>query len=329
MTYSDRFKKAWLGGKANAVIPIKLGLAGRYTLIKGSDRGEEVVAEFDNLITNGGLDRLGMSSDSGILNFCQVGTGSTTPAFTDTSLASRFASHSSIESTTSTGPDITNLYRTTTRRYRFNAGVFDSTVIAEVGVGWATTGGLFSRALILDSEGDPITITLLNDEYLDVVYSLRLNYPTIDVTGTTAISGESYDYILRSYQRTNATELTNLHFNGLDLLAGYTGELGNVITAPSGTSETIDVSVTTGVYTAGNYYVDITSGQVGLNDCNLSGGIKSITFARNQITSGQDAFRFQIQFTPAIPKTASKVMTLSFRISWGSINGLRQGNAWI
>lgn len=317
MTYSDRFKKAWLGGKANAVVPVKLGLSGRYTLIKGSERGEEVVAEFDNLITNGGLDRLGMSSNSEILNYCQVGTGSTTPAFTDTSLASRFASHSSIEDTTSTGPDITNLYRTTTRRYRFNAGVFNNTVISEVGIGWASSGSLFSRALILDSEGDPITITLLNDEYLDVVYSLRLNFPIADVTGTVSISGESYDYILRSYQRTNATHLTTLHFNGLDLLVGYTGELGGVITAPSGTLETIDVLVTTGVYTAGNYYVDITSGQVGLNDCNLPGGIKSITFARSRTSPGPDAFRFQIQFTPAIPKTASKVMTLSFRISWG------------
>jgi hypothetical protein len=317
MTYSDRFKKAWLGGKANALIPVKLGLSGRYTLIKGSERGEQVVAEFDNLITNGGLDRLGMSSGSGILNYCQVGTGSTTPAFTDTSLAGRFASHSSIDDTTSTGSDITNLYRTTTHRYRFNAGVFNNTVISEVGIGWASSGGLFSRALILDSGGSPTAITLLDDEYLDVVYSLRLNYPTIDVTGTTTISGESYDYILRSYQYTGIVSLSDLYFNGLDLLVGYTGELGTVVTAPSGTSESIDVSVTTGVYTAGNYYVDITSGQVGLNDCNLSGGIKSITFARSSGGTGLAAFRFQIQFTPAIPKTASKVMTLSFRISWG------------
>lgn len=317
MTYSDRFKKAWLGGKANAVIPIKLGLSGRYTLIKGSDRGEQVVAEFDNLITNSGLDRLGMSSNSGILNFCQVGTGSTTPAFTDTALANRHAAHSSIQATTYTVPTISVAARTTTRRYRFNAGIFNNTVISEVGIGWASIGGLFSRALILDGEGDPTTITLLNDEYLDVVYTVRLSYPSSDITGTTTISGDSYDYIIRNYLAASGESLSGCYFNSLDLMRGYTGELGDTMSAPSGTSENIETVITSGTYTSGNYYVDITSGEVGLNDCNLAGGIKSIIFVLDTSTTGLNTYRFQIQFTPAIPKTASKVMTLSFRISWG------------
>ncbi len=45
-----------------------------------------------------------------------------------------------------------------------------------MGIGWNAnpSGALFSRALIVDAEGDPTTIAKLADEQLDVEYEFRV-----------------------------------------------------------------------------------------------------------------------------------------------------------
>jgi len=298
-------------------------LAGRYTLIKGSERGEQVVAEFDNLITNGGLDRMGSTSDPLFLQYCQVGIGSTTPAFTDTALANRHASQSSIEETIHTLATIDTPYVQTVRRYRFNAGVFNNTVISEVGIGWASIGGLFSRALILDGVGLPTTITLLNDEYLDVVYTLRLYVPLSDVTGTVNISGTDYDYTLRASKAANWTsatgaDLADLDFRVIKDVAGYNGNIQASIWTnadPSGTESNFTTATTTASYSGGftNTFPAVIAG---LNSCNFAEGLVSVYF---EISAGAPDIRFQIQFSPAIPKTASQILELVFSVTWGRV----------
>lgn len=49
----------------------------------------------------------------------------------------------------------------------------------------------------------------------------------------------------------------------------------------------------------------------GLNDSNLSGGIRSIL-----ILSNSGVCRYQIQFDPAIPKDNTKVLSLTIQHSW-------------
>lgn len=327
MTYSKKFMKAWLGDKSDVMdvpLSLKVSLSGRYTLIKGSEsRGEHVIAEFDNLITNGGLNRMGSTTNPLILHFCQVGTGSTAPAFTDTSLANRFASHSSIESTTNTLATESNPYVETSRRYRFNAGVFDNTVISEVGIGWASTGSLFSRALILDGEGDPTTITLLDDEYLDVVYTLRLHIPLTDVTGTITINTIDYDYTLRASKAANwlsvgggGAGIGNLDFRVIKDVAGYNGNIRPSIwtnSDPSGTENSFTTDTATASYVGGftNTFPPVTAG---LNSCNFAEGLVSVYF---EIGNAVEDIRFQAQFDPPIPKTASQIFTLTVSVSWG------------
>ena len=325
MTYSDKFRQAMIEALApKTVIPIKMGLSGRYTLIKGSaERGEQVVAEFDNLITNGGLNRMGSTSNPLFLNFCQVGIGSTTPAFTDTVLANRHASHSSIEETVHTLATMETPYVQTVRRYRFNVGVFNNTVLSEVGIGWASVGSLFSRALILDSEGNPSTLTLLNDEYLDVVYTLRLYVPLSDVTGTVNISGTDYNYTLRASRATTwgsatGANLGNIDFRVIKDVVGYSGNIQASIWTnlnPSGTGSSFTTDTTTASYLGGftNTFPKVIAG---LNSCNFVGGLVSVKF---DIGSQATDIIFQIQFVPAIPKTSSQVLELVFAVTWGRV----------
>ena len=133
-------------------VKICVGLTGRFLLeAVNADTGEKrFLAEFDNLITNGGLNKLGNGAiGNPVISHVQVGFGSTLPAETNSSLANflvgtdRGFSHSS-----SYGPAPT--YHTEkTFSWQFDQGVAAGN-LSEIGVGWAADGSLFSRALILD-----------------------------------------------------------------------------------------------------------------------------------------------------------------------------------
>ncbi|WP_251258216.1 hypothetical protein, partial [Enterobacter hormaechei] len=142
---------------------------------------------------NAGLDLLGTTDDTYVYTFCRVGSGNTAPAVTDTVLVSQVAS-SSTQQAINNGVDRSGAFYAWVRRTtRFTTGTAAGT-LAEVGVSPTTSGPLFSRALILDSGGNPTTITVLPDETLDVTYELRL-YPTLtDATGTVDIAGVTYNW---------------------------------------------------------------------------------------------------------------------------------------
>lgn len=167
-------------------ININIGVKGRYRIYK--KRAGIVTHDtgwFDNLITNQGMDYLATSFS--YLQYCQVGSSSTAPQFTDVALGSRIAGVSLGSSDLTI--DTTNRYSVHKRTYTFPAGTATGN-ISEVGVGIDITGNvLFSRALILDSLGVPTTITVLADEDLVVIYELYVKQPTGDFTAT--VSGKS------------------------------------------------------------------------------------------------------------------------------------------
>lgn len=166
-------------------LELKLGVKGHFKLIKGNgETGEEtVVADFDNLVTNQGLDYI-MNETRWVQDgSCKVGTGSATPSVTDTQLQKGFARRAWSSYTYST--DSILLTKTITCECTFPVGTFNSTVISEIGSGTNAANYLIgSRALILDDFGMPTTIALLSTEYLRVNYSLILQAPTEDVTGS-------------------------------------------------------------------------------------------------------------------------------------------------
>ncbi|GAG45715.1 unnamed protein product, partial [marine sediment metagenome] len=103
---------------------------------------------------------------------------------------------------TSTAQGAEPYYGSQTRTWRFDEGDAAG-ILAEAGIGRGNCNidgsDLWSRALIKDGAGDPTTIEVTANEWLDVSYQLRL-YPghLIDDTGSVLISGQSHDYVMRS-----------------------------------------------------------------------------------------------------------------------------------
>lgn len=272
------------------------------------DGTRRVLADwFPNLILNGGLDRMGANAD--YLNWCQVGSGSTAPVATQTALVNRIAGTNTHQNNANGAQASAPYYGWLRRTYRFAQGVAAGN-LSEVGVGWATSGSLFSRALILDGGGSPTTITVLSDEVLDVTYELRRYPGTVDLTGTVVLDGVTHNWVSRASGVTIAAQWGGADVMALDNASAYNGDIGAVTaSAPSGTTGLL--TATPLAYSSGSY-TRATTVSAGLNDGNLSGGIRSILLQRNAGGVG----RYQIQFDPAIPKGNTKVLSLTIQHSW-------------
>lgn len=304
------------------VVEVKNRYAGFYTLRKGKVDADGVpipgtekqVAAFKNLITDNGLDKIwscpgGSFGIQYLCTACRVGTGNTAPAFTDTQLDVDIAGVSSNESQTKGfTDDLTEPFWYFIKTYRFNAGTATGN-LAEVGTGWGATN-LFSRALILDGGGSPTTITVLADEYLDVTFECRNYISVVDGTGTITVSSVSYDVTWRG---TGIASTPNPHLAISDsnsfpsMIAFESDTLGTVYTSISGTGSG-GSEAAVGSYVSGNYYMDI-KGTWGLTAGNFGTGIGGLLFTGNQ-------FKFQMNFTPKIPKTSDDILTLTLRVSW-------------
>lgn len=154
---------------------VKIGVeqAGRFKLmISGGKRGTIEYPWQKNLILDAGITRV-LSANDHPLRQISVGAGSTAPTVGQTQLESKIAStgrnHSSSYGYNSEGG-----YGWTKIQVQFDKGAAAGN-ISELGVGWDGTN-LWSRALVLDAEGNPTTITVLSDEFLTVVYELRSWY---------------------------------------------------------------------------------------------------------------------------------------------------------
>lgn len=285
---------------------------------------------FPNLITNAGLDYLGANgSYVGDFYACGVGSGSTTPAFTNTALDAQVARTSNyIGAQGGTAPSAP-YYGWRRIKWRFATGTAAGN-LSEVGVFSATTGGtMWSRALIVDGSGNPTTITVLSDETLDVTYELRLYPPTSDaawgplnftidgvataesgVIRASGVTSSSYmdTWVPGEWTATAAAGLIhNSSAGNVRCLAYETQTLGAITSSPTGTGYNA-TSVTPAAYTNGNYYRDHTvlwdlnAGNTGT----IIGSFKIPTIVGS----------FQASINPGIPKNSSKRFILNVRVSY-------------
>lgn len=284
---------------------------------------------FPNLITNIGMDHLGPGTsatynpDSFIA--CHVGSGSTPPTANDTAMKNHVATfNSSVSYNTlnkSVGVNSTSpYYRYHRGTWRFPEGAAAGN-LSEVGMGWSAThsGNLFSRALILDSYGNPTTITVLSDEFLDVTYEFRAYPNESDVTGNVTLTGNiggTYDWTIRPGHITQIPSIggvSTLFPTRFGCIYGGTAvsdaDIG-IITASMPTSSS-GASHSMSSYIAGNYYSDFTI-TVPLTGGNFATGIRRITLYIF-------GCGYQLRFDPAIPKTSSDVVTITLRVSWSRV----------
>lgn len=298
------------------IIETKGKLRGRYKLIVRRAGTLEVTKEtgwFDNLILDAGLNRIGTGF---YMSACQVGSSNVAPATTQTALSGYIAGTTNIIGDTATAQATAPYYGKRVRTFRFAAGTATGT-LAEVGVGWtSTTGNLFSRALILDTLGNPTTITILSDEVLDVVYELRLYPDLVDNVFVANISGVDYSCVMRACAVTTAnawaagigSAYATSVFTGISGGIAYNGVIGPVTGQPSGTLGGSSVAATLAAYINNSYQRDMTI-NFQLNDANLAGGITAMVHSNTVGT-------FQISFSPAIPKDNTMTLTVTFRTAW-------------
>lgn len=322
-------------------------LQGWFRIEAGKRDGRRrVLADwFPNLITNAGLDWLGdfsaaqTGSFNEIFDECRVGSGTSAPSVNDTALDTQVAVHNSFWSEKIVGvneePEGT-WYGFSRMRWRFGEGDAAGN-LAEVGIGPPDAANLFSRSRILDGEGNPTTITVLADEFLDVWYEIRVYPPPTDAEGTVELGASSdlvFDYRVMPMAINAAIDWslsddTASGINRGDSLSCARRPNDNVhtvnddplpidrLTSPPGGGSACSSSLIAD-YTNGNHYTD-NSFTWGLARGNFAGGIQMAEFMMGMTNrSGSDGKlgAWGVGFTPAIPKDETQILELQFRFSW-------------
>lgn len=283
---------------------------------------------FPNLITDAGLSTY---CGSGVIDYSPynstaticVGKGTNAPSPLDTALGAFFAIAGNNLSSNSnfnggvispTSPDWICGTRGTCR---FNAGVFNGDAITEVGVCGRGNGKLWSRALILDEQGQPSAITILDNEYLDATYTLYYHPPLTDTSFSFVMNGVTYTCTAR------AALVSNQVFSGFPLTTANVAitrlygsqTLGDVTSAPSGAegyyyySPGISAALP---YDSSNPFSSSFKSTIARNVGNFTGGIGSVLIQLHSTNVAGIDSRTQISFTPKLPKDANSEITLTF-----------------
>jgi hypothetical protein len=306
------------------------GIKGEYKIIQNRNGEITETGWFDNLVLNQGLNALGTAGSS-IFAYCKLGTGVSTPNENQTALDAQIVSSNSINSSAS---QATNLGAPTYGcQYTFAYGFAQGAVvgnISEIGVGYGSAAGnLFSRALITDSYGNPIAISVIAIDQLTIYYRVTI-YPNLTESyGSFTINGISYNYVSKLCAANSFGQSTGTFTNNWlypvamtfynesptkPTIAAITAAGPNGVAGSSWSYNTPFGSSGNYGYTNNSYYID-SVWNFGIQLANCTGGIGAIkaTWAFSGV------FNYQIVFDNPLPKTGNQTMSLTTRISWGRI----------
>lgn len=189
-------------------------MRGDYTITvkrQGKVMQEE---SFHNLFTTNFISRLIQTVN--YFNYCQLGSGSTAPSSSDTALASILwgvaYSTYAIDGTSADG-----LSRTWKYTYVFPANSSYVGTIREVGLSGASYGSINTHALVVDAEGQPISI---NKTYLDEVTITA----KITITRPSWQSGQAWSFMSGPLSRSYLHTILNKSMYSVLLSAGWCPE---------------------------------------------------------------------------------------------------------
>lgn len=217
---------------------VHYGVKGRYKFIRreampdgnGGFIPGEIIQETpwtDNTMTVYYFDNIAFAQDNHYANSCAVGTGSGPVAESNTGLTTFLAgtnqrlAQSEVRQYT-TSPR----YCRQTCTYRFNPGVAagnitEAAICTPNSVPTAATP-IISRVLVLDGVGAPTSITVLLDEYLDVIWQFTVYVPE-DQTGSVnfTIDGTviSYSYTIRACNMNAASRWGGIGWSGAPVIS--------------------------------------------------------------------------------------------------------------
>ena len=297
---------------------LQAGVRGEYRLVVNTPQGERDTGWFDNLILDQGLDFLGM--DIHPVYYASIGTGTAPPDVAQTSLSAHTAyaaaNASGISTFTNLGaPSYASQH---TFSYTFAQGAVVGNM-TEVGVGAENKAGkLFSRALIVDTNGDPVTLTLTSIDQLTLYYRITIYPPITDQTGSFDIGGITYNYTSRLLSAGNFAG-SPYTFYGVFSKVDNSQMFGpGVALAPitattlSGGTAANTVTGSSGPYVTGTRYRTWTLTHTPTQSV-IVGGISGMVVLS---TGPYDSMRFQFIFDKPIPKTNTQTLVLTLRFSW-------------
>ena len=298
---------------------VAVGVEGFYSgkAIKpgvGVTRSFGIHAPNPNLLTDLGLNAMGTSP---ALNRMHLGTGTNPPAESDTALQV-FGVNVSNAPTITQGVASESPYFGW-QRYTWTSAVGGATGNwTEIGISnQPTSGNLRSRALILDSGGNPVAFPVLADEQFQGTYEFRCYAPSADSLSTVSIGPNSYDTVTRALKVTSesnggwvpaigAASPLFVPSASASLTRAYTGDLSPVTgLAPQGVLSGNVSSASASTYSEDDYYLD-TSFRFG------SGSAGSFRTLMLFMTCGT----LQVQLDPALNKLTTEEVIHNQRISW-------------
>lgn len=316
-------------------INTKIGVSGVFNSVEVLRAGKVVrkTGEFHNLITDAGLARLAStgSTQNSCFNYVRVGVGNAPPSPSDLALQNQIASTSNPSSYDgSGGVNLEEGYVWRRVTWTFEEGAVVGNV-SELATGWAasSSGTIFSRALVKDSEGNPTTITVLADEQLRVTWEHRRYWATEDVTGVLVNEGNKggvYNYRVRAAvvgnwsigrpasAGINISSIVGSWLTSDNVTYDYPSELGPIDGFPTGSASGYSGSTGAGIAGPSSISRNI---QFSLTQANSSAGISCLLFQSYDSGSGaRTRHAFQVEFDPPLIKTSEDVMEIGVQINW-------------
>ena len=276
--------------------------------------------EFKNLVLDTGLAR--MSAGTWI-DRCVVGSGNSNPVVTQVALDNLVASTTTVATGSSDtgGSQLSTLpyYWYGRRTWRFNTGIATGN-LSEIGVRWGNSN-LWNRALIRDNAGNPTTITVLADEYLDVFCEVRV-YPSdsngsfniVDKLGN-IVSTHNYE---SKFLATGTSQSSGAYWRGDRIDTKFFC----ISASQMGSSNSTLIPSVAKNFSPINTYINnsinskaiISSTEVNINHTSFSIaiiGLMSGVYSYDSMTCG-----YKWQISPPISKTNAMILTYSVTVSW-------------
>lgn len=260
---------------------------------------------------------------------CSCGSGNSAPSESDTQIQSFIAGvYNAISNSTTRNYTVSPYYVRHSWTWRFPLGAAAGNVSELCVVNSASTpvasSPVFSRALVRDQEGNPSTITVLSDEYLEVTYELTI-YPASGISGSFSQSIDGVDTLFSYDAKPSNMSISDYGWasNGADYcptvygratestthsqVYQYGGGLGPESGQPTGTTSNA-MKFRSSISSTANYsgkYRDI-SYTASLDDANAT--FDCMRFAFNLGC-------YQMQISPAITKVNTKTYTITIRVT--------------
>lgn len=294
------------GGKVSGIYGIKV------LRNAGTDKEHlEDFGESPNMLLDGFFERFASGNLEGFAWYMFVGSGTTPVEATQTQLVSQVGSYNSMSVTANDNVKVGEDYiASSTGVAGWDIGAIVGN-ISEVGVRLGSRIGstVDSRALIVDSQGAPTTITVTAEDKLVISYTLKYIIPIQPSVSVVDFLGVPTTCTLETLNALNSYWRISTAFASFDSRLNYS-ETQELVNNPeldvNQSRESSRVSVN---YSTPQYGVRRISFFAKTQDCNLSGGLKYVALVSGGISSRMP---IGLHFDPPIPKDATKTLTLNF-----------------